>query len=122
MEKVKKSRVGRIARMFGIKWEREFINKLKAIGFENVVSCRAESRIKDARGIDVCGEVYPLAIQCKATSNSVPCIKKTFDHLQCPDTEYKIIALKIRNKGNYVIMQDDDWLEFVAMLKANEIL
>ena len=121
MLKTKKTRRGATARRFGLDWERQVVQDFKAAGYDQAMSARQGSRLADALGKDIIN-IYPFACQCKATNSKIPCLKATFDHIKAESTEYKLYALKLRNKGNFAIVEWEDFVELLGMLKKENIL
>lgn len=117
----KKSRRGKTARHFGHTFELELVHKFKEAGWSDTMTSRLGSRLADSLGMDLIN-VSPFAVQSKATSCSIPCLKATFAHIIADSSEYKVYCLKIRNKGNYAILELDDFFELVGMLKKEKIL
>ena len=50
-------------RTAGNNFERLIVNELKELGFDDVVTSRAESRNMDNRGVDIFGNNFPFYIQ-----------------------------------------------------------
>ena len=117
----KKSRRGKTARQFGHTFELELMHKFKLAGWDDAMTSRLGSRLADSLGKDLIN-VVPFAVQSKATSCSIPCLKATFAHIQADSTEYKVYCLKIRNKGNFAILELDDFFELIGKLKKEGIL
>ena len=118
---MQKTRRGATARRFGLDWERQIVNDFKSAGWEQAMSSRQGSRLADAMGKDIVN-IYPFACQAKATNAQIPCLKATFGHIRADSTEYKVYALKLRNKGNFAILDWEDFVELLGMLKKENIL
>ena len=67
-EKAKKSRKGgKYAKDKGTNYELQLIKELKAIGFDDCVSSRSESKAKDNMKIDIVSDKLPFYAQAKCT-------------------------------------------------------
>lgn len=117
----RKTRRGSCARHFGHNYERELVKELKLVGFKNASTSRYSSRELDDRCIDIFG-VKPFAIQCKATNGSFPSVVAEMNKIQADKTDYKVLAVKVRNKGEYVVLEQADFLELLSMLKFSQII
>ena len=104
----------------GHKYERDSVNRLKDLGYEDVVTSRAESRNMDNRGVDIFGPSLPFHIQCK---NSVRDLKyhDLFDNDRLPTDKPLVIFHKRTKKaktrfvevGEYVIMKYETFKELI---------
>lgn len=115
-----KSRRGLCARRFGHNYERELVKEFNKIGFKASTS-RYSSRELDDRCIDING-IKPFALQAKATNCAFPNVFKEINKIQADSTDYKVLAVKIRNKGEYIILEQNDFFELLQMLKSNQII
>ena len=102
-----KHRRGKTARRFGHNYERELVKEFNRIGF-NASTSRYSSRELDDKCIDIYG-IKPFACQAKAVNKNIPNIINEMDKIQCDKTDYKILAIKVRNKGEYIILEQDDF-------------
>jgi len=105
-------------RTAGHKFERDVVNYLKDIGFQDAVTSRMESKAMDDAGVDLCN-TPGFHIQCKCTSpnpNYHELLKKM------PDDEIRAIfhrktvkssGGKFMVKGEYVTVHLEDFLKMM---------
>lgn len=76
-EPIKKPSVGKRNKSAGHDWELKIVKKLKEIGFADVATSRAVSRLRDAQKVDVCNKDedingrLPYNIQAKTYSKAI---------------------------------------------------
>lgn len=98
----------------GHRYER-YVRKLYAAIFgEQIQTSRYASREMDDKKVDLCG-VPMFNVQCKATKQSPHKVLVEMPQ----DTNYNILHYKDTKQRarNYVIMEENDWIEIVGMLK-----
>lgn len=77
-EEAKRPSVGKRNKSAGHAWELKIVKRLKEIGYLDVASSRAVSRLRDAQKVDVCNKDesvsgrLPYNIQAKTYSKNVP--------------------------------------------------
>lgn len=119
-------------REVGHTFERECVNKFKAIGFKHVKSSRQVNRSRDAQKIDLANEDelengrFPFNVQCKSVTGTlsyvkvmdeipiVPGVKNIVMHRR---TELSENGLRFMTKGKYAFMYAHDFFELVAELE-----
>lgn len=116
-----KSRRGATARHFGHDYERSLVQEFKKIGYKNASTSRYSSRELDDKCIDING-IKPFALQAKATNKGFPSVVAEMNKIQADKTDYKVLAVKVRNKGQYIVLEQDDFFELIGMLKFHQIL
>ena len=119
---VKKTRRGRTARTFGLNWERQIAQDFRTAGWSEAKTSRYASKEADDNKVDVVN-IYPFSLQAKASSRAIPCPSKVLKEMHPLDmSNYNIYALKLKNKGDFAIMQWSDFMELLAKLKRENIL
>jgi hypothetical protein len=86
-------------RVAGHNYERQIVNELKSIGFEDVVTARAESRNMDDKGVDIFGSSLPFFVQCKNSQN-YPKIHELLSSELVPKEKPLIVFHKKTKKHN----------------------
>lgn len=121
----------------GHSWEREIVNNLKAIGYEFVVTSRAESRSKDANKIDICNKDeivngrLPFSIQAKSVTGTIPYAKflgeikkdgtiRIVMHRQTEKSKGSVGRFMV--KGHYAFLEYSDMITFLTLHKQMEDL
>lgn len=104
---------GKRNRRAGHSYERQIAQELKLLGWEKAATSRAESRSRDAEGVDLVN-TDPMNIQCKYTKN--------LNYAQVlsdmpEDHNYNVIFHKKKRVGEYAILSKNDFLQIVEMLK-----
>lgn len=95
-------------RTYGHNFEREICKELKPIFF-NIKTSRYGSKEMDDKGVDLIN-TSPYAFQLKAGIQT-PNFEKIFDNMDTD--EIKVIVWKKRNKGRYVILEWERFLEII---------
>ena len=114
-------------RTAGHNFEREIVKELKGLGYDEVVTSRAESRNMDNAGVDIFGKGFPYYIQCKnsktwqdihglITSEKLPTDKPTLVFQK----KTKKVGERFLKEGDYVSMKKEDFYEMLAKLKKYE--
>lgn len=115
---IDKKKLGKRNRNKGLSFERELCAKLKFY-FPDAMTARAGDRSQDSQGKDLLNTGC-FNFQCKSSvkfPNPAPILSE-----MPQDTNFNILAVKIKSKGNYIVMSEQDFLEIVGILKANGIL
>lgn len=105
-------------RTAGHQFERDIVNRLKKLGFENTSTSRYTSREKDDAKVDICG-TEPFNVQCKYTQAIN--IHQVLSEMP-KDTNYNLVYHKRKNKGTIVAMKLEDWEEILSKLLKENIL
>lgn len=117
--------MGNRNRTAGHNWERETAEDYRSVGYEEACTTRYSSRKKDDAKIDIDFTV-PFAVQCKYTKNQ-PNFSKLLDSIQTVPGEIPVIHYKRNNgrggnKDEIVVLYKEDWLEFLSIMKRENIL
>lgn len=113
-------------RTSGNNYERKIVNELKEIGFNDVVTSRAESRNMDAKKVDVFGKSLPVHIQCKNTKDNFKIADYYNENKDIFPTDKPVVIFhkktkkaktKFISEGEYVYMKKEDFYKFIEMLK-----
>lgn len=109
------------SRTKGHNLERETAQAYRDAGFEDCTTSRFTSMEEDQKGVDLCW-TWLLAIQCKNYTNFW--VWKALEVIKDMDAPWRIpIAhIKIKRKGEAVVLKKDDWMELVALLKKEQII
>jgi len=108
-----RSAIGKNNRAKGHKLERDVVNDFKGLGWSNAKTSRAESKNRDDQKVDLCF-TDPYNVQCKAT---IKCINYVEILSEMPVEENaNIIVNRIKNKGDFVILGKDDFLELIKKI------
>jgi hypothetical protein len=67
--KTKRSFQARKSKRKGSSWEYELIKQFKALGYDDCVTSRSESKNLDNNKIDICSNTLPVYVQAKHTTN-----------------------------------------------------
>lgn len=107
------------ARAKGNSYELQIRDFFRELGWEKVVSSRAESKSKDDQGVDLCF-TDPFNIQCKAVEK----LGSLHDVLaRMPaGPNYNIVFHKRNRKGTIVAMTVEDFKEILSILIHNQII
>jgi hypothetical protein len=121
--------MGRSNRDAGNNYERLLVNELKAIGYTDAVTSRAESRNMDAKKVDIFSPMLPINIQCKNTKENF----KVADYYEenkdiFPKDKPLVIIHKKTKKaktnfieqGQFVYLRKEDFFNILKQLKNNE--
>ena len=111
-------------RTAGHNFERAIVIELKEIGYEDVVTSRAESRNMDNAGVDIFGKDFPYYIQCKnsktyqklhelITSELLPTDKPTIVFQR----KTRKVTTKFVTEGDYVSMKKEVFYELLKQIK-----
>ena len=114
-----KSKMGKTNRKKGHDLERQIAKEFRGLGWKNAMTSRAGDRSKDNLGLDVLN-VSPLNVQCKCHNvfkNPVLVLKE----MPQEDSNYNILIMRVKNKGDYVIMTKEDFYEMLEVLKNEKI-
>tara|TARA_R100000773_G_scaffold44079_2_gene43984 strand:+ start:361 stop:708 length:348 start_codon:yes stop_codon:yes gene_type:complete len=111
---------GMRSRRKGHDFERQIRKEYKDLGWNKCETSRYASRLIDDRKIDLVN-TKPFAIQCKSTINN-PSYHKIFKEMQADIDDYKLIYHKKKNKGEYVIIEKNDFHELLEMLIHHNII
>lgn len=132
-EEAKKPNYGKRNRAAGHSWELVVVKKLKTIGYPEVATSRAVSKLRDAQKVDICNKdesVYgrlPYNIQAKTYASSIAYAKLLASMPQ--GKEINVIFLKqtaldkkrFMETGTYAILPLDDFykmMEQITVLQA----
>lgn len=119
---MKKSRRGSTARQFGFTWEREVVKDFKRAGWSQASTSRYSSREYDNVLNQDIFNVMPFAVQCKASNSRFPAPTSVLSTIVAQNTDYKVLAVKMRNKGKYAVLEWNDFIELISKLKKENIL
>lgn len=102
----------------GHRLEREISKRMRQLGF-NATTSRYSSKEKDENKVDLCG-TEPFNLQCK--SHNV--FKNPIDILKSmpKDGNYNVVIEKVKRKGVFAIMDLEDFLALVEILKTEKII
>ena len=111
-------------RTAGNNFERKIVNELKELGFEDVVTSRAESRNMDNKGVDIFGHNFPYYIQCKNSKTYQKLHELITSELLPTDKPTLVFQRKTRKantkfvtEGDYVSMKKEVFYEILKQLK-----
>jgi len=110
--------MGKNNRRKGHTFERTICQKLKSV-FPEAMTSRAGDRSKDSQGVDILN-TKPFNIQAKSKIN-FPNPATIFKEMP-KDSNYNVLAVKLKSKGNYIVMEMDDFLEVLIVLKTNGVI
>ena len=115
-------------RTAGHNYERQIVNELLELGFEDIVTSRAESRNMDNRGVDIFQnindsgpfKVLPIHIQCK-NYKGYPKYEEILESELLPKGKPTVIFHKKTKKakskfvtqGEFVIMKKSDFYNLI---------
>lgn len=105
-------------RTAGHQFERDTVNRLKALGFENASTSRYTSRERDDAKVDLCG-IDPLNVQCKYTQAIN--MHKVLKEMPTEENNYNLVYHKRKNQGTVVAMSLSDWEEILGILLEEKI-
>lgn len=111
---------GMKSRRKGHDYERAIRKEFRDFGWKFCETSRYASKMIDNAKIDLVG-TEPFAVQCKNTANN-PSYDKILSDMRPNKPLYKLIYHKKTGKGEYVIMEKNDWLEILEMLTENKII
>jgi hypothetical protein len=111
----------------GNQYERDIVIELKKLGYNDVVTSRAESRNMDNKGVDVFGHSLPVYIQAK-NYTKYPDIHELLSSELLPNEKPTVIFHKKTKKANsrfmtqgeYVYMTKELFLEMLKNYKQNQ--
>lgn len=111
-------------RTAGNNFERKIVLELKELGFDDVVTSRAESRNMDNRGVDIFGMNFPYYIQCKNSKTYQKLHELITSELLPTDKPTLVFQRKTRKantkfvtEGDYVSMKKEVFYEILKQLK-----
>jgi hypothetical protein len=108
------------SRTKGNRYELDIIKLFKSLGWEEAVSSRSESKRKDDAGIDIC-YTDPFHIQAKAWERA-PSYHEVLKSMPQIKGKYNLIFHKRNRQGAVVVLSQEDFLELLDMLIANQII
>jgi hypothetical protein len=101
-------------------YERTIANELRELGFEDVVTSRAESRNMDNRGVDLFGDSLSFHIQCKNSINYPKISELLNSELLPTDKPLAIFHKKTKkakvnfiSEGEYVYLKKEDFYKLI---------
>ena len=112
--------MGKSQRTKGHSFERKVANDLKGIGFDKAKR-HLEFQAEEAElGQDI-DNTHPFLIQCKAMKN-FPNPRKVLDQIKDQEGAYKLAVIKQDRKGTFAVMEWEDFLEILEILKKNKTI
>lgn len=118
-KKINKSQMGKRNRQKGHQFEREIAKEFRNLGWKKTITSRAGDRSKDAGKVDLLN-TSPLNIQTKSHNvfkNPIPTLK------EMPQNNgfYNILIMRVKNKGDFVMMEKEDFYELIEVMKTEGI-
>jgi hypothetical protein len=107
------------ARQKGHAFERAVVLMFKALGWVDAMTTRLGSKMLDNMKIDIMN-VDPFTVQCKAVESLN--VHKAFNEIPKVEGKYRVLFHKKNRTGTLVVMEVDEWLELIQMLKKEGIL
>jgi Holliday junction resolvase len=96
-------------RTAGNNFERKVVNELKELGFEDVVTSRAESRNMDNAGVDIFGKDLPYHIQCK-NSKTWQNLHELITSDKLPEDKPLVVFQRKTRKANTRFVTEGDYV------------
>lgn len=109
------------ARRKGHSFERDRVNKWKKIGFEKAMTARYGSKYEDDVNNNDIINIYPFREQCKSVENLGP-VHNVLASMPEEKGWHNIVSHKRKNQGTVISMWENDFMELIQMLKANNVL
>jgi len=118
MNTKERSKIGKRSRRSGHGFERLLCQKLKPY-FPDVMTARAGDRSSDNKGIDLL-HTDCFSFQAKSSINfpNPATVLKEMPQ----ETNLNVLAVKLKNKGIYFVLDEEDFFEIIAMMKSNQII